>query len=1650
MYFDYLKTHKPYETVSTAIPNYQDFNNYTTEVLLPDFEQGYYFLVSSYEKKVTENTPSVRFNPFVVTDVFIVYKQFEDSIEFQLLNRKTGKPLSETKVFVLDKFYASDENGFVKIKIKKDTFDRKANYDVLVYSGDFIYQETFKGNQFYFSNYKNDYDEERQITSFIYTDRGLYRPGQDVFFKAILVETVDGFKRKVAENIKVNVQFDGRDYSDNIILTTNEFGSVSGKFVIPKNVVDDEFTIQISEPEELTKKEQEIWNRINLENDRVYFQVAEYKRNTYEVNFNPYQENIEIGETVMLSGSVKSFSNASIANAKVTISPLHQLRDNYYQSKIVNYPKIETFTDSNGNFEFPFTFAKDSLTQNDLKNKIEYYFTAEVVDESGEVREARLQLFYDVKPFKVSLKRESAYFQKGKDSIQIQINTTNLNGKFVSTEGKYFIYKQFKNVNGFLEASWPKPTIQNIDSLILAEKFSNHSYSQFYSPAEKYVLFSEGNFITKENVPLQLNDKLFEAGSYYLQFVPNDTLFTNIDTKSHFDISSDFKDNLFSVIADYDKIAKTGKLSFKFFCKVDELYLNMDLAYLIDKNFSITIRLIKGLNFIELPISIGVESMLFSSNLYTVYENKSFEVNDDFLIKNTDKNVQIKTEIVHLNDKLNPGDDYNWKLKVFNQNNSKDKLEILATMYDFSLDAIHSERWDPFYFYQNISNNLPAIKNFTSKDFDTEFFDFSKPKIYFYDSSLVSKTNLNWFGFRFFDKNITKEFLSETKLNTVQGEISGRVFARDYGDNIPGATVLIQGTTNGFDTDEDGYFRLKAKQGDVISVQYLGFKTLRFIVDGSYFEIPLVEEVLMDLEEIVFDVYRTMPNNADAEVNQKNKKIANLLDGHANIKARKNLSETAFFYPNLYPNEKGEVEIKFKAPEALTKWKLKTLTNDKHGNSNYFAHLAYTQRNVMIQPNMPRFVRETDEIELKARVSNTTNDKLKATALLRLFNTVTGEELTDEIIKTKTLIPVDIQANSSNSVSWKVQIPKNIEGLQYRISVQAGNFTDAEENVIPVLSNRQLVTETIPVWQLASETKKYELTNLVANQSTSLENHQLRIDISNNATWLMMQSLPYLYEYPYNCSEQLFAKYFAYAIAAYILETNEPIQKLVAAWRENPKSKFEENDELNQILAQDLPWLKDLISDDEKKAQFVSYFDEQNLFKEVDIIEDVLIERQTVSGGIPWFDGGRASNYITNHILITAAKLKKLNIEPTFISTDKETKFINKANVYLDVTFNDLFTKDKEATVFEVIDYAFVKSYYADVFSIPENNKIRIDKRLAELRNDWITLPLYEKAKLILIANRKGDKQWANEMTNQLEQTAVLDETYGMFWRENISTYYFNYNEAEVQALIIEAFKEMKKPQTTINKLNTWLISRKSQTSWGTTKATTEALYAILLGEDQNTISKESIKIKVGNNKINTAKNKNETLEEAVGMFSYRWLGDKIKSDMGKIEVENKTSKPIFGGIYWQYFQDLNQIKQSQEGVLNINRNYFSQNKDGKWDPINPETKLVLGQKVKIRLTIEAKRDLSFVHLKDNRAATFEPIDVLSEYHYKDRIFYYKTNKDASTNFFFDFLPKGNHILEYEVRLNNLGSFTSGISTIQSMYAPAHSAHTSGDKVEVK
>lgn len=940
------------------------------------------------------------------------------------------------------------------------------------------------------------------------------------------------------------------------------------------------------------------------------------------------------------------------------------------------------------------------------------------------------------------------------------------------------------------------------------------------------------------------------------------------------------------------------------------------------------------------------------------------------------------------------------------------------------------------------------------------------------------------------DKTLTYGVIDETNVfkDGILKSIKGIVKTQD-GDPIPGAIVMVLDTNKDTSTDDNGMYEIKASAGDRIKVVYEGFKPETLYVNNSQIlNFVLLEDESMMMNEIVVDTYRTTskpkssvaantvssktiegrPNasviqtlqgqvpglNISTQASTTVNKITiygknTLEDSHNNIMLRKNLKETAFFFPHLKIQKDGSVEINFTAPEALTKWKFRGLAHNKSTDFIYVESLSKTQKDVMIQPNMPRFVRETDEVVLKARVSNTTSLPLQATAVLRLFNTVTGEDLTDKIIKNDKLVPTTINGLSANTVSWSVEIPKEIEGLQYRISVKAGNFTDGEESVIPVLSNRTLITETAPIWQLGKQNKDYALHNLVTNSSQTLKNHQFVVEISHNATWLTMQSLPYLYDFQHTCNEQIFAKYFADVLAMHVLEKNPNIKDLIDDWKKNPKSKLEENEELKQLMLQETPWMKDLVSNEEKKAQLATYFDKDRLEKEADEIVKTLGERQNASGGFGWFSGGSENDYITQHILVTAAQLDKLGVSH-FNATDVKN-IVNKANRFIDVKMQDqLKTKNKSFSNQTAINYAFVKSYYSKEFAIPADVSKQIDQNFIHLKEHWVELSLQNKAKLAIIVNRKGDTTWAKQILNQLNESAVIDETYGMYWKENSNEHYYHFNAAEVQALIIEAFKEIENNETTLQKLNAWLLSQKLNKDWGTTKATTSAIYALLLSNATEISKSDKAVVSVGNQTIKTNEIAENQSDDLLGYQTYQWKADEITNDFGKISLKNKSEKPVFGGIYWQYFEDFNAVKEANNGILKIARKFYIENSDKKLQEISNQTQLKLGQKVIIRLEITAEKDMEFVHIKDMRAATFEPVDVLSGYKYENNLRYYQSTRDAATNFFIDYLSKGSYVIDYEVRLNNEGSFTSGISTIQSMYAPEHTGHTAGKPIKVE
>jgi hypothetical protein len=551
-------------------------------------------------------------------------------------------------------------------------------------------------------------------------------------------------------------------------------------------------------------------------------------------------------------------------------------------------------------------------------------------------------------------------------------------------------------------------------------------------------------------------------------------------------------------------------------------------------------------------------------------------------------------------------------------------------------------------------------------------------------------------------------------------------------------------------------------------------------------------------------------------------------------------------------------------------------------------------------------------------------------------------------------------------------------------------------------------------------------------------------------------------EYEHECAEQTFARFYSNALASEIISSNPRIAKVFEEWRNNGKlnSKLEENQELKSLILAETPWLNDAKDEDEKKKNLGLLFDLEKMKASQEVTFKKLKQKQKESGGFAWFDGGSESEYITRHIVAGLGHLSKLDKSPDNLS--KIDEIAKTAIPYLDQKFLDYYnirTKNlkKGAKLIWLhpntdLHSLYARSFYLEKHPLSDTLKRVFKVYMESAKKDWLSYSVYEKGLAALMLNRYDEKETAKKIIESLKETSSTNEDWGMYWIDNKSGWYWYEAPVETQALLIEAFAEVSNDTKSVEAMKVWLLKNKQTKNWPTTKSTTEAIYALLLqGTDWLSVKDNTI-IKLGDEKIMTRKLTENEKEAETGYIKLNWKADEVKKEMAVINIENKSKVPGFGGAYWQYFEDLDKIKNNSAQVLSVSKElYLKKNTlNGKQlEKITSKNTLQIGDFVTVRLIITSKEDTEYVHLKDMRASCFEPVNVLSEYKHNDGLGYYMSTKDTATHLFFDNINKGTYVIEYDIVVNNSGEFSNGITTIQSMYAPEFSSHTKGTRVKV-
>ncbi|GGK47489.1 MULTISPECIES: alpha-2-macroglobulin family protein [Flavobacteriaceae] len=1614
----FLKKLTQTTTFQQALKTENDFQQHATEIAIPPLNNGNYLIFASTLETLNANSVYAT-STIQVTNMALVETVLNNTYTYQVVDRNSGKPIKNARINLknyntnnynnpINKNYITDKNGQFK-------FTSNSTYRNVVIS---IINNNEKASfgDYYLYNYNHTDNQSNNliITPFLFTDRSIYRPGQVVYFKGILIKK-EGSISKVVSNEFVNVALYNvnAEVVSEIELKTNEFGSFSSQFIIPTTGLNGIYTLEVDEGSQKSN----LYNTIDDFNySETQISVEEYKRPKFETTFKPVTETYKINDSITINGSALAFAGSNITDAKVTYRVHRKVQYPrwfywYKPNFIVSEPQEiihgETITNAQGNFTITFKALADKNVEKDNLPVFNYEVTADVTDLNGETRSATsiVKVGYHSLIAEINM---DAKIDKTKKENFINIETKNLNNQFAPAKGTIKILKLQAPTTVLRKRPWKAPDYQ----LYTFSEFKNMFPHEPYTNEDEILNWEKGKLVFEDSFNTLINSKIklknikkWQSGNYLVEIVCFDkfgqkvtdkqivTIFNNKDTQ--------VSDNqLFSISHRKSSYKPNEIVLLKIGSSSKDLTVTIDIekdGKLIETKI---IHLNNEFKQLEIPITkndFGGFAINYSYVNYNTFESGTLPISVPYPVQ------ELEIETLTFRDKLQPGQNETWSFKLKGTKGEKIAAELLASMYDASLDQFKPHNWQ----FNPIKNPTyySRINRRAQHSFGTVYFNVNNLQRSNYGQILQRFDELNWFGFHF-------------------------------GTN---RNMMIRGIAS-----------KKIKESEGFEVEEMAFNDTE------------------SLDEVVTVGYKKLENEIE-----KPKKI-----DLSSVKIRTNFNETAFFYPHLKTDKEGNVSFNFTVPEALTQWKLQLLGHTEESASATKTLTSVTQKELMVLPNPPRFLREGDELIFSGKISNLTDKILNGTAQLILTDAISGKEINYLIENSLTTQNFFVDKKGNTSVSWKLNIPEGIQAIQYKIIAKAGDFSDGEQNVLPVLSNRMLVTETLPMWVRSNQTKTFSLNKLRNQTSKTLKNHKLTLEITSNPAWYAVQSLPYLMEYPYECSEQTFSRYYANTLASHVANSNPRIKEVFDLWKNSDEltSNLEKNEELKSIIISETPWLRDAQSETKQKKRIGLLFDLNKMKNEQETALNKLKELQFSNGGFPWFKGSNYPNrYITQHIAASFGHLKQLNV--IMNNQEESQKMIAKAVQFLDDEILDDYNKllkeakklrDKATTKSKGIKaekdyleknhlgntqlhYLYMRSFYKEV-EIPSKVKKAVDYYTNQSANYWTDFSLYSKGMIALIQHRNGNKISATEILKSLKENSITSDELGMYWKENTASWFWFQAPIETQALLIEVFSEIENDIKIVDELKVWLLKNKQTNSWKTTKATTEAVYALLLqGSDWLSIN-ETIDVTVGSQKIEPSKLENVKIKAGTGYYKTSWNGNEITPEMANVTISKKDNGIAWGSLYWQYFEDLDKITSAETPLKLTKKLFLKSNSDsGKvLTEITETSTLKVGDLITVRIELKVDRPMEFVHMKDMRASGLEPLNELSSYKWQDGLGYYESSKDASTNFFMERLPKGVYVFEYDLRVNNAGKFSNGITTIQSMYAPEFSSHSEGIRITIK
>lgn len=1580
---------------SEALPQAGDYRQHTTEFAMPALGFGKYYLVASANADfpIAENqTVALEFWVSSLSSI-ITTAQAEGKLSVMVVDRESGRPVQGAMVGLWQYQRSGRFNREQNLALT-ETLTTDKNGQVNLLGGEFrnLLLQVKKGEDQIFIKDPQyltvggiQPSRQRQLTFF--TDRGLYRPGQPLYFKALLLEKVDGVPKIVPnEEVEVTLMDANRQEVEKLKLRTNRYGSVSGQFSLPAAGLLGQMSLRGTPGRN--------WH---------YFRVEEYKRPRFEVVIAQMEDEPALNQTVEVTGTAKAYAGPAIEDAEVRYTVIRSMRFPWYRSWYYGGGTEQTLvsgvtrTDSDGQFTIEFVAEPDADVNTSRFPLYNFDIRVEVVDGTGETRTASQNISLTKYPFQLQLMTASSADRK--EGLELQATCTNLVGAELTKNVQLKIYRLDSPARSFIERYWDFPDTVTIPERTFRKRLGRFAYAktelQGSWPTAETV--TERSFELEGTDTLQLDVKDWKVGHYRAELLVVTPEGDSLSTSTDFRLD-DWRDRAFATDKQFQLRTQTEgpvepgtavNLQIGGSSGPDRVYGNWR-----NKHGEVAEGWVSIAEQLQQEVQEKDRGGL-SWKAFYVWQNRFYQLNHHWSVPWSNKALSVEFETFR--SKIYPGQEEEWTIRIDGPDRDAAAAEVLASMYDASLDQI-----------------LPFNWSFSPYPYG------------------VSQVGYRPLGFR-----------QQQRYVTVIGPIGGPAPGKIYPALIRVASYGYRPSRYSSQDDRGPVPEAIADEGG--GRPQMAMNKAR---DLPMRNVDALAATTAGVESAAEDSASVSPPKEQGGAEEQ----------APPVKIRTNLAETAFFFPEIATDEEGRVVLRFTSPESLTRWKLQVLAHDENLAYSLDSKELITQKELMILPNAPRFLREGDEIYFTAKVSNLSEQALTGSATLELFDLDDNTDLGERYQLTSPTQAVQLDAASSEDVRWRIRVPKDAVGtLGYRVLARAEDFADGEEAALPVLTNRVLITEAQPLFVRGEQTKTFTLPNLV-EAGASADHQAVQLHITSNPAWEAIKALPYLQEYPYDCTEQIVNRLFANTLARKVVEDFPETEAIFEQWRrsaEGLESPLEQNEELKTALLEETPWVRDAQAETLQRKRIALLFDKDRLNTEWAVAQQKLLRRQQPNGAFSWFPEGRENIYMTQYVAEQFSHLREL----TGQSFDQQLQnALDRAVRFCDSYYYERYQEWKKKPEHglplgpRTVHYLYLRSLNPRI-ELANGQQEALEVYWEKTIEKWLDYGILEQALLGQAAARTKRDDLAQMILTSLQERSLHSQEMGRYWNQNHGFYWYQ-NPIETQAKLIEFFAEMKVPAEQIAEMKIWLLRNKETNRWETTKATASAVHALLTTGDNWLAEAAPLEVSFPKAAKASYEGRLETAqanaEAGTGAYQVKWTREEVQADLGTVRLRNSSKAPGWGGLYWQHFQTIDEVERNSDNPLRIERALFRKVNNGQGDQLEAlTTNPMPGDKITVRLVVRTDRDLEFVHLKDLRASGLEPTEQLSTYRYQGGLGYYQQATDLGTHFFIDYLPKGEYVLEYDIRVFHAGDFSGGLSTIQCMYAPKFTSHSEGRRLSV-